>query len=78
MSDSRSVADQAHMRQAMSLAAHGRGAVEPNPIVGCVIVKEGRVIGQGYHQRFGGPHAEANALAACTESPAGATAYVSL
>jgi diaminohydroxyphosphoribosylaminopyrimidine deaminase / 5-amino-6-(5-phosphoribosylamino)uracil reductase len=66
------------MRRAMDLAIRGRGAVEPNPMVGCVIVKEGRVIGEGYHERFGGPHAEPNALAACTESPAGATAYVSL
>lgn len=57
---------------------NGRGAVEPNPMVGCVIVKGGRIIGEGYHERFGGPHAEPNALAACIESPAGATAYVTL
>lgn len=66
------------MRRAMDLAIHGRGAVEPNPMVGCVIVRDGRVIGEGCHERFGGPHAEPNALAACTESPAGATAYVTL
>lgn len=47
-------------------------------MVGCVIAKDGRVIGEGYHQRFGGPHAEPNALAACRESPAGATAHVTL
>jgi diaminohydroxyphosphoribosylaminopyrimidine deaminase/5-amino-6-(5-phosphoribosylamino)uracil reductase len=47
-------------------------------MVGCVIVKDGRVIGEGYHQQFGGPHAEPNALASCTESPEGATAYVTL
>ena len=47
-------------------------------MVGCVIARDGRVIGQGYHERFGGPHAEPNALAACSESPAGATAYVTL
>jgi diaminohydroxyphosphoribosylaminopyrimidine deaminase/5-amino-6-(5-phosphoribosylamino)uracil reductase len=66
------------MRRAMSLAMKGRGAVEPNPMVGCVIVIEGRIIGEGYHERFGGPHAEPNALAARSESPAGATAYVTL
>lgn len=66
------------MRRAMELAAQGRGAVEPNPMVGCVIVRDARVIGEGYHERFGGPHAEVSALAACQESPAGATAYVTL
>src|SRR4051812_44360191 len=70
--------DQDFMRLAIRLAMNGRGAVEPNPMVGCVIVKDGRVIGEGYHERFGGPHAEPNALASCTESPAGATAYVTL
>lgn len=62
----------------MALAVKGRGAVEPNPMVGCVIVQDSRIIGEGYHQKFGGPHAEPNALAACRESPAGATAYVTL
>jgi diaminohydroxyphosphoribosylaminopyrimidine deaminase/5-amino-6-(5-phosphoribosylamino)uracil reductase len=70
--------DQRFLRQAMELAARGRGRAEPNPLVGCVIVKNQRVIGQGFHQQFGGPHAEPNALAACDESPAGATAYVNL
>lgn len=71
--------DQQFMRRAIRLAMNGRGRVEPNPMVGCVIVsKDGRVIGEGYHQEFGGPHAEPNALASCTESPAGATAYVTL
>jgi diaminohydroxyphosphoribosylaminopyrimidine deaminase / 5-amino-6-(5-phosphoribosylamino)uracil reductase len=76
MSDTHS--DEHYLRQAIRLAMNGRGRVEPNPMVGCVIVKDGRVIGQGYHAQFGGPHAEPNALAACTESPAGATAYVTL
>jgi len=67
-----------HLRRAMHLAMRGRGKVEPNPMVGCVIVKDGRVIGEGWHQIYGGPHAEPNALASCTESPAGATAYVTL
>ncbi len=66
------------MHRAIRLATNGRGTVEPNPMVGCVIVKAGRVIGEGYHQCFGGPHAEPVALAACVEDPAGATAYVTL
>ncbi len=69
------------MLRAIDLAMNGRGRVEPNPLVGCVIVKDGRVIGEGFHERFGGPHAEPNALAACAaagESPAGATACVTL
>ena len=66
------------MRRAVRLAMNGRGRVEPNPMVGCVIVKDGRPIGEGYHQQFGGPHAEPNALAACTESPAGARVYTTL
>src|SRR4051794_33796208 len=71
--------DEQHLRRAIRLAMNGRGRVEPNPMVGCVIVaRDGRVIGEGYHQQFGGPHAEPNALASCTESPEGATAYVTL
>lgn len=70
--------DERFMRRALALAARGRGGVEPNPMVGCVIVREGRAIGEGFHERFGGPHAEAAALAACTEPPAGATAYVTI
>src|SRR5213595_3424916 len=70
--------DQTLMRRAIRLAMNGRGAVEPNPMVGCVIVKNERVIGEGYHAHFGGPHAEPAALAACSESTAGATAYVTL
>jgi len=70
--------DAAFVREAIRLATAGRGRVEPNPMVGCVLVKNGRVIGRGIHERFGGPHAEPTALASCTESPAGATAYVTL
>ena len=70
--------DEQWMRRAIRLAMNGRGRVEPNPMVGCVIVKRDHVIGEGYHQQFGGPHAEPNALAACTESPAGATVYTTL
>lgn len=70
--------DQQMMRRALELARRGRGAVEPNPMVGCVIARDGRIIGEGHHERYGGPHAEPNALAHCSESPAGATAYVTL
>src|SRR5438034_11055285 len=70
--------DHQMMRRAIRLAMNGRGFVEPNPMVGCVLVKNGRIIGEGYHQKFGGPHAEPTALANCSESPRGATAYVTL
>jgi diaminohydroxyphosphoribosylaminopyrimidine deaminase / 5-amino-6-(5-phosphoribosylamino)uracil reductase len=71
-------ADIRWMRRAIELAMLGRGAVEPNPMVGCVIVKDGRAIGEGYHERFGGPHAEVNAIQSCQQSTEGATAYVTL
>ena len=67
--------------RAVELAARGEGSVEPNPMVGCVIVRDGEVIGEGWHQNFGGPHAEVNALAACREAGLtadGATVYVTL
>ena len=66
------------MAHALALAAHGLGAVEPNPMVGCVIVREGEIVGEGWHEEFGGPHAEVNALAAAGTRAAGATVYVSL
>lgn len=66
------------MRRAIRLAMLGRGRVEPNPMVGCVIVRDERILGEGYHHRFGQPHAEREAIAACSESPAGGTAYVTL
>lgn len=70
--------DQDYMKLALSLAEKGRGFVGPNPMVGAVIVKDGNIIGQGYHQKFGGAHAERNALASCALSPVGATMYVTL
>lgn len=70
--------DQQMMHRAIVLARRGEGRVEPNPLVGCVIVAEGRIIGEGYHRRFGGPHAEIEALRACQRTPRGATVYVSL
>ena len=72
--------DQHFMGMALQLAQQGRGAVEPNPMVGCVLVRDGQVIGEGYHRKFGGPHAEVEALRSL-ESPelaSGGTAYVSL
>jgi diaminohydroxyphosphoribosylaminopyrimidine deaminase / 5-amino-6-(5-phosphoribosylamino)uracil reductase len=66
------------MRRAIELAMQGRGRVEPNPMVGCVIVKDEQVIGEGYHEQFGGPHAEVNALAASGNQAAGATAIATL
>jgi len=73
-----SAADHAFMARAIALTANGRDTATPNPNVGCVLVKGGRVIGEGWHAKAGEPHAEANALAAATESPEGATAYVTL
>ncbi len=70
--------DQRMMARAIALARRGEGRVEPNPMVGCVIVRGQRVISEGYHRRFGRPHAEIEALRACTTSPRGATVYISL
>jgi diaminohydroxyphosphoribosylaminopyrimidine deaminase/5-amino-6-(5-phosphoribosylamino)uracil reductase len=73
--------DEKFMQSALKLAEKGLGSVEPNPAVGCLIVKGGQVIGRGYHKKFGGPHAEINALADCASigiKPEGATMYVTL
>lgn len=67
-----------YMNLAIQLALRGTGHTSPNPLVGAVIVKNGRIIGQGYHARYGDLHAERAALAACSESPEGATIYVTL
>ena len=56
--------DEAWMYQALALAAQGRGHVEPNPMVGCVLVKDGHELGRGYHEKFGQPHAERGARSA--------------
>jgi diaminohydroxyphosphoribosylaminopyrimidine deaminase/5-amino-6-(5-phosphoribosylamino)uracil reductase len=66
------------MSRAIELAELGRGWVNPNPAVGAVIVKEGRVIGEGWHERYKGLHAERNAFASLTESAEGADLYVTL
>lgn len=70
--------DSDYMKIALQLAKKGCGFTSPNPMVGAVIVKEGRIIGQGWHEKYGEAHAERNALAACTENPKGATMYVTL
>ena len=70
--------DRDYMALALSLAERGVGWASPNPMVGAVIVKDGRIIGQGWHEKCGQPHAERNALAACTEPSQGATIYVTL
>jgi len=66
------------MGEALKLAAKGVGWTNPNPMVGAVIVKNGKIIGKGYHKRFGGPHAETEALAVAKEGARGATLYVTL
>ena len=66
------------MRRALTLAANGLYSTSPNPRVGCVLAKDGRVVGEGWHERAGGPHAEAAALAAARGEAKGATAYVTL
>jgi diaminohydroxyphosphoribosylaminopyrimidine deaminase/5-amino-6-(5-phosphoribosylamino)uracil reductase len=70
--------DQAHMARALALAQLGIYSTPPNPAVGCVLVRDGRVVGEGHHRRTGGPHAEAHALEAAGEAARGATAYVTL
>lgn len=71
-------ADERWMGQALALADRGRGWVNPNPMVGCVVVNQGRVVGQGWHSSFGGPHAETEALNKAGRRARGATLYVTL
>lgn len=72
--------DELYMSRALELAERGAGSVSPNPMVGCVIVKEGEVIGEGWHQKFGSPHAEVEALRNIEDRSKiqGSTVYVSL
>src|SRR5213595_2291526 len=70
--------DPDYMARALALAARGRGAVEPNPLVGAVVVRDGQVVGEGWHERFGQAHAEVNALAAAADAARGATLFVTL
>ncbi len=70
--------DETYMRRALELAEKGRGRTSPNPMVGAVIVKNGRVVAEGYHRRAGGPHAEAIALKKAGSKSKGATLYLNL
>src|SRR5215204_5761477 len=70
--------DSETMLRAIELARRGQGYVEPNPMVGCVIVREGQIVGEGWHQRFGGPHAEVEALQAAGARATDAMMYVTL
>jgi diaminohydroxyphosphoribosylaminopyrimidine deaminase/5-amino-6-(5-phosphoribosylamino)uracil reductase len=70
--------EEKYMQLALGLAEKAEGWTNPNPMVGAVIVKDGKIIGQGYHEKYGQLHAERNALAACSESAEGATMYVTL
>ena len=67
-----------YMRMALDLARKGQGHVDPNPMVGAVIVRDGRVLASGWHHVYGSLHAERDALSACTEPTQGATMYVTL
>src|SRR5512139_273895 len=76
-----SAVDHTHMARALQLAARGLYTTTPNPRVGCVVVRDGRVVGEGWHERAGGPHAEVAALADARARGAdvhGATVYVTL
>ena len=70
--------DKEYMLRAISLAKKGEGWTNPNPMVGAVIVKEGRIIGEGYHKKYGELHAERNTFASLKESAKGATMYVTM
>ena len=70
--------DAAYLARALELASRGEGYVEPNPMVGCVVVRDGEVVGEGWHQKFGGPHAEVEALRVAGARARGATMYVTL
>lgn len=70
--------DEFYMKRALQLARRGERWVSPNPMVGAVIVKDGRIIGEGWHRRFGGDHAEIEALRNASESPLGSTIYITL
>ena len=73
-----SALDHAMMRRALALAEKGLNTATPNPRVGCVIVKDGRVVGEGWHEKAGAPHAESRALVQASAAARGATAYVTL
>jgi diaminohydroxyphosphoribosylaminopyrimidine deaminase / 5-amino-6-(5-phosphoribosylamino)uracil reductase len=78
MSDIFSAEDKSHMARAVELAARGLYTTDPNPRVGCVLTREGRIVGEGWHERAGESHAEVRALRAASSDVRGATAYVTL
>lgn len=75
---SRSQSDREWLLRAASLAGRGWGRVHPNPMVGCVLTRDGELVGEGWHEEYGGQHAEVNAIRAAGDASLGATAYVSL
>src|ERR1051326_9214218 len=74
----RTAADESWMRRALELAERGRGWVEPNPLVGAVVVRDGTVVGEGWHEKFGLAHAEVNAIRQAGDRARGGTLYVTL
>jgi hypothetical protein len=78
LGEDEAVEDVEYMKKALQLAALARGYTTPNPVVGCVIVKDGKIAGTGYHQKAGTPHAEVWALEEAGDAAAGATVYVTL
>ena len=72
------MADESYIQLAIEIAKKGTGSVSPNPLVGCVIIKDNKIIGAGYHQKFGEEHAEINAINSSAESVEGSTLYVNL
>jgi diaminohydroxyphosphoribosylaminopyrimidine deaminase/5-amino-6-(5-phosphoribosylamino)uracil reductase len=78
MTDDARRADQEYMRRALALAEHGWGQTAPNPMVGAVVVAKDRIVGEGFHARFGDPHAEVVALEQAGSAARGATVYVNL
>ena len=73
-----SESDREWLLRAASLAEQGWGRVHPNPMVGCVLTRDGQLVGEGWHEEYGGPHAEVNAIRSAGDAARGATAYVSL
>ena len=70
--------DEIYMKMTLSLARKGKGTASPNPMVGAVIVKNGKVVGKGYHNRYGEAHAEVNAITQAGKAAKGATLYLNL
>lgn len=72
------ILDSKYMKLAIKISKKGVGKVNPNPLVGAIIVKDNKIIGQGYHEYYGGNHAEVNAFENLSDNPEGATIYVTL